>query len=290
MYERNETLVSEEVQQPEQTPPAKNPPANSLRPATPPVIPVNLSAGMLENNRMKRPKRAIDILVSVVGHGLVLAVAILIPLFFSNAIDVHQLQSIYLVSPPPPPPPPPAPAPVHVIPRPKAFLSSNELYAPRVIPKNIAIVKDLNPAPQPASPGGVVGGVIGGVPGGQLGGVLGGILGGGPHIAPPPPPKAIAQHGPYRVGGEVRPPQLVREIQPNYPPLARQTQTQGDVVINCIIDSQGNVTQMKLVSGPPLLVQAAMQAVGEWKYRPTLLNGTPVAVEMHVTVHFSLGS
>jgi hypothetical protein len=102
MYERNEILHSEEAQQPKQTPPAKNPPANSPRPATPPVIPVNLSAGMLENNRMKRPKRAIDIIVSVVGHGLVLAVAILIPMFFSKAIDVHQLQSIYLVSPPPP--------------------------------------------------------------------------------------------------------------------------------------------------------------------------------------------
>jgi protein TonB len=160
-----------------------------------------------------------------------------------------------------------------------------------VIPKTIAVVKDLNNrAPQPAGTGGVVGGVIGGLPGGQLGGVLGGILGGRTHIAPPPPPKAIVQHGPYRVGGEVQPPQLVRKIQPNYPPLARQTRTQGDVVINCMIDSQGNVTQMKLVSGPPLLVQAAMQAVGEWKYRPTLLNGTPVSVEMHVTVHFSLGS
>src|ERR1700757_2382904 len=116
MYERNETLVSEEAQQPKQTPPARSPAANSPRPATPPVIPVNFSAGMLENNRMKRPKRA---------------------------IDVHQLQSIYLVSPPPPPPPPPAPATVHVIPRPKAFLSSHELYAPRVIPKTIAVVKDL---------------------------------------------------------------------------------------------------------------------------------------------------
>jgi protein TonB len=61
-------------------------------------------------------------------------------------------------------------------------------------------------------------------------------------------------------------------------------------LLDCVIDQQGNVTQMKLVSGHPLLVQSAIDAVRQWKYQPTLLNGTPVAVEMKVTVEFSMGS
>ena len=84
-------------------------------------------------------------------------------------------------------------------------------------------------------------------------------------------------------------PRLIRKIEPVYPALAKTTRTQGAVVLDCIIDEHGNVTQMKLVSGHPLLVEAAFAAVQQWKYQPTLLNGTPVAVEMHVTVNFVLG-
>jgi periplasmic protein TonB len=75
-----------------------------------------------------------------------------------------------------------------------------------------------------------------------------------------------------------------------YPILAKAVHVHGDVVIDSVIDPNGNVTQMKLVSGNPLLVTAAFDAVGQWKYQPTLLNGTPVAVEMQVTVHFNLAS
>jgi protein TonB len=74
-----------------------------------------------------------------------------------------------------------------------------------------------------------------------------------------------------------------------YPPLAKQARIQGDVVIDSVIDTQGRVTQMRVVSGSPLLVEAAMQGLAQWRYQPTLLNGEPVAVEMLVTVHFQLG-
>jgi protein TonB len=88
----------------------------------------------------------------------------------------------------------------------------------------------------------------------------------------------------------MRLPAGVANIQPIYPPLARQTRTQGVVILDCVIDAQGNVTQMKLISGHPLLVPAAFDAVRQWKYRPTLLNGAPIAVEMEVTVKFTMGS
>ncbi len=84
-------------------------------------------------------------------------------------------------------------------------------------------------------------------------------------------------------------PKLIQEVQPIYPPLAKQAHIQGDVVIDSVIDTQGHVTQMKVVSGHPLLVEAAESAVAQWRYQPTLLNGQPVPVAMLVTVHFDLG-
>ena len=78
-------------------------------------------------------------------------------------------------------------------------------------------------------------------------------------------------------------------VEPIYPPLAKQARIQGDVVIESVIDTRGRVTEMKVVSGSPLLVEAAEQALQQWRYEPTLLNGQPVAVDMLVTLHFTLG-
>jgi periplasmic protein TonB len=286
MYERNSTVALEGKW-------GKQAPAQKLHgpacraPNEKPSISANLSAGMLENNRMKRPRGAIDFFLSIAAHGLLLATAIMLPLYFSEAIDLHQMEMTYLVAPPLPPPPPPAGV-VSSVRRPRSFFANNKLYAPRVIPKHIAQVKDSARSLQPM--GGVPGGVIGGVPGGQLGGVIGGILSGMGHPIPPPQPKPVMHHGPYLVGGRVQAPRIIRQIQPVYPILAREARIQGAVVIDSVINEHGEVTQMKLVSGSPLLARAAFDAVGQWRYEPTLLNGTPVAVEMEVTVHFNLGS
>lgn len=276
MYARNEPPVLDEITQAGLAP---NPPRR-LNPAA------NLSAGMLENNRMTRPKRALDYLVSIIAHTAVVALAIIVPLLFSNAIAMPKLDTTYLLAPPPPPPPPPAV--VKTIPRPRITMPEDKLYVPRVIPKVIAQVKETATPPQIAA--GVLGGVVGGVPGGQVGGVIGGILAGTLHqFAPPPPkPKAPAPHGPYLVGGLVQPPRLIHEVQPVYPILAMETRTEGNVLIDCIINKSGNVTDMKIVSGNPLLDSAAMNAVQQWQYSPTLLNGKPVSVQMIVTVNFSL--
>ena len=211
----------------------------------------------------------------------------LLPLVYTQAFDAREFEKTILVLPPPPSPPPPR-SEVRMIVKPKVSLfDRGKLIAPRVIPKQVAILKE---APQESSsPPGVAGGVVGGVPGGTLGGVLGSILSSGSQ-PPPPPPKAARSNGPLRVGGRVEAPRLIRKIQPLYPQLAKATRTQGEVVLDCVIDEHGNVTQMKLVSGHPLLVEAAFAAVQQWKYEPTLLNGMPVAVEMHVTVNFVLGN
>jgi protein TonB len=169
-----------------------------------------------------------------------------------------------------------------------SLLENGKLFAPRVVPKHIEMIKD---APQ-ESPGlvGVAGGVSGGVPGGTLGGVLGGILSPAARPIAPPPPKPMKSNRRLMVGGNVQAPRLMLKIQPSYPPLARETRTQGVVVVDCVIDEHGNVTQVKLVSGHPLLIRAALDAVRQWKYQPTRLNGVPVAVEMKVTVNFRMES
>jgi protein TonB len=289
MYERNESVVLKTTRRPRQPRPTKRDAAQFEYSWKKPQITANLSAGMLENNRMKRPKRAIDLLVSVAGHGLLLALAVLLPLYFSDAIDLHQMETTYLAAPPLPPPPPAPAAALHSISRPKSFFSNNKLYAPTVIPKHIVQVKDLPSAPTTIA--GVPGGVIGGVPGGQLGGVIGGVLGNmGSTFPSPPPPRPVAHRGPYRVGGKVQAPRIIQEVQPVYPILAKAVHVHGDVVIDSVIDAHGNITEMKLMSGNPLLVTAAFDAVRQWKYQPTLLNGEAVPVEMEVTVHFNLGS
>lgn len=289
MYERNAALVLKAIRRARRPRPTKGDAAEFEYNWKNPQIAANLSAGMLENNRMNRPKRAIDLFVSVAGHGLLLALVILLPLYFSDAIDLHQMEMTYLVAPPLPPPPPAPAAALHSIPRPKSLFSNNRLYAPTVIPKHIVQLKDIPSAPPTIA--GVSGGVIGGVPGGQPGGVIGGILGNmGSTFPSPPPPRPVAHREPYLVGGKVQPPRIIQQVQPIYPILAKEVHVHGDVVIDSVIDANGNVTEMKLVSGSPLLVTAAFDAVREWKYQPTLLNGTPVPVEMHVTVHFDLSS
>lgn len=81
---------------------------------------------------------------------------------------------------------------------------------------------------------------------------------------------------------------IVNKAAPIYPPLARQARIQGAVVMKAVIDPAGDVESVELVSGHPMLVQAALDAVKQWKYRPYLLNGKPVSVETQVVVNFTL--
>ena len=140
---------------------------------------------------------------------------------------------------------------------------------------------------------GVIGGVPGGVPGGQAGGVLGGIIGGLPSAAPPPPVKKEAppppkSTAPVRVGGNVIAANLIRQVKPVYPPLAKAARVQGTVKFQASIGKDGTIQNLQMLSGPPLLVQAAMQAVQQWVYKPTLLNGEAVEVITTIDVNFTL--
>lgn len=247
---------------------------------------VNFARTLLENSDLKQPRRSVDFLISLASQTAFVILLILLPLLYMQAMNVPDLEKTVLILPPPPPPPPGNA--VHAIAKPKIRLFENhKLYAPRAIPKHVEMLKE---APGEAPGASNIPGIPGGVPGGTLGGVLGGVIGSGMVPPPPPPSRGVASNRPLRVGGRVQAPRLIQEVQPAYPVLAKETRTQGVVVLDCVIDEQGNVTQLKLISGHPLLVPAALEAVQRWKYQPTLLNGVPVAVEMRVSVTFSLGS
>jgi periplasmic protein TonB len=262
---------------------ADSSPSRSDSSPKPPKVSVDFDELVLDKGQMKRPRKLLQVALSFVGHSLFLVLILLIPLLYTHSINLGEFQRTFLVA-PPAPPPPPAP---HIVSRQPVFhMREAKLYAPRVIPKQIAIIKDQAQQSQPTSPG-IFGGVPGGVPGGQVGGVLGGILGGNQQVAAPPPPPP--QHGPYRVGGKIQAPRLIKEVKPIYPVLAKETRITGKVAIDCVIDQHGDITEARVVSGHPLLVSAALQAVEQWKYQPTLLNGRPIAVDMVVTVDFNLG-
>jgi periplasmic protein TonB len=241
-----------------------------------------------------RPRRATrEFFASLFTHVLILAVLLLIPLCFTQSIDLTQFTRMQLVAPPPPPPPPPPPAPMaeRVRPLPKRVLiTGGKLLAPTVIPEAVTMLHEKPLPPEiDATAGGMAGGVPGGVPGGQLGGVLGSILTGGqqsylPKIAPPPPKPMV----PVRVGGRVKEPRKIYAPAPVYPVLAKQARVEGTVVIEAIIDASGNVVEAKVVSGPALLMQAALAAVQQWKFEPTYLNEQPVPVDLVVRLEFHL--
>jgi protein TonB len=94
---------------------------------------------------------------------------------------------------------------------------------------------------------------------------------------------------PLKISEGVLEAQLISRVEPRYPSLAVQTKTQGTVRLHAIINREGRITSLDVLSGHPFLVKAALDAVRQWRYRPTLLNGLPVEVETSITVIFRLG-
>jgi protein TonB len=245
---------------------------------------------MLDHSSTRQKRHPLKWAVSLAAHAGVLSLLLLMPLYFSQGLNLQRLNSTLLVAPPPPaaapPPPPPSAAPRAVRETPKTF-TPGKLTAPSYVPKAVVSAPDLAPPVDTfaAMAGGVPGGVVGGQPGGIPGGMLSGVA------APAAPAAAVSERpkGPVRVGGDVKAPQLISGPAPLYPPLAKQSHIQGIVVIEAIIDEHGNVVEEKLVSGHPLLVAAAMKSVSARKYAPTILDGEPTAVNLRVEVTFHLG-
>ncbi|HUA16777.1 MAG TPA: TonB family protein [Verrucomicrobiae bacterium] len=238
----------------------------------------------------QRKRKFFATTTSFVLNVLALSVLLIVPLVFTEQLPKAQLLTFLVAPPPPPPPPPPAAAPPQRIVRQiqTDVLSSGQLRTPTKIPQKIEMIKeDTAPPPMPAT-GGVVGGVPGGIPGGQLGGVIGGIVNSSSLAAIPKFAPVVPQR--IRVSSGITRGLLIHRVEPPYPTLARQARVQGEVVLKAVIGTNGEIQDLQLVSGHPMLVPAAIAAVREWRYKPYLLNGQPVEVETTITVIFQLSS
>ena len=226
----------------------------------------------------ERSKARLTAAVSLGVHVAALGALLVLPLLSEEHLP-EQARGVRAFLAPPlelqPPPPPPAAAsatPRVQAPRP---VSQEAFTAPIEVPQEIV--------PDAGIDLGVEGGVSGGVEGGVPGGVVGGIVGGLPE-APPPSPLQ-----PLRVGGVVKEPRKLKEVKPVYPALALSGRIEGVVILECVVDTRGRVQEAKVLRGLPLLDQAALDAVKQWIYSTTLVDGMPVPVVMTVTVSFRLG-
>jgi protein TonB len=237
---------------------------------------------LIESGGRLKTKRGWTSLLSFALEFMIIGVMVLIPLIFTEALPKGTTMFLLVAPPPPPPPPPPAAAVVKIVKVVQTDIVNGELRTPTKIPKKVEMIKEEEAPPQMAATG-VVGGVPGGIPGGSMGGVIGSVLSGTPTVAP-----HIATPQRVRVSSGVVSGLLLRKVQPNYPPLARQARIQGVVVLQAQISKEGAIENLQLISGHPMLAPAAIEAVKQWKYKPYLLNGEPVEVETQVQVNFTL--
>ena len=245
---------------------------------------------LLESSSRERKRRTGATFLSFFLQCCLVGVVILIPLWFTDVLPKQQLMTFLEAPPPPPPPAPGAPAASTVkVVKVTSDIANGQLRTPGRIPAKVQMIKEDEAPPPVAVTDGVVGGVPGGIPGGQLGGVIGGIISSTSSLAAVPnlsKPMALPQR--LRISQGVSKGLLVFRVEPAYPVLARQAHVQGTVVLTAIIDKEGNIQNLQLVSGHPLLTPAAIEAVKQWRYKPFLLNGQPVLIETTVTVNFNL--
>ncbi len=221
--------------------------------------------------------------VSVFVQIFLVGVLILIPLVHTQALPKAMLKMIMMAPTPPPASAPPT-APQTRTPRQPTRFREAIFTAPQSIPSHVDMTAEPAAPEIEASP---ATGVPGGVPNGSPTGVPDGLMS---ETAPAAPPAPVARPQRIRKGGAVQAAMLINQPMPEYPPLARQARIQGDVVLHAIISKDGRVEQLSVISGHPLLIQAALDAVRQWRYQPTLLNNVPVEVDTTITVKFTMGS
>ncbi|HET9705869.1 MAG TPA: TonB family protein [Vicinamibacterales bacterium] len=208
--------------------------------------------------------------VSLFSHATIVLVITALPLvapaLMPKVFTSSAIPTIVSLVPPTPPPRPRPPSEVKPVP------VENPNAAPVEAPSEIKpeAPQDLDWQNEPAS---VVGGTV---------------TGGVDRVVGEPPPAPIERQDPVRVGVSVRQPQQIRRVEPIYPQIALLARVQGLVVIEATIGADGRVINARVLRSVSQLDQAALDAVRQWQYTPTLLNGVPVPVIMTVTVNFQL--
>ena len=245
----------------------------------------------VENGDVSRRPWAIA--VSLLTQCLFVCLGTLIPLLYTNALPLRGWVSRSLAEPPPAHGASPELEPVQ---RPKGRLperfNTKSFRTPTKIPDRVALItseSELPPlvqVPRSARAVGVPGGVLDSV--GMGGAGITGLLARPQMLDDAGQSEPEVPGEPVEVGGDVQAARLLRRVTPIYPSLARQARISGLVRLRAIISEEGFVRRLEVLSGHPLLVGSALEAVKRWLYRPTLLNGRPVAVITQIDVNFRL--
>jgi periplasmic protein TonB len=227
-----------------------------------------------------RPRNPWAAIGSLACLSLLLMAAIVIPLFRTDPLPKRERLTMLYLEPP-------------------SAVGSNatKLQAPKPAstynPTSTGIsapVLKTQEAPPP--PVGTTGGVAGGVPGGMVGGVPDGafseMLNNAPSVpvlAKSPMPTPVKR---MRIASRVAEANLIHDVAPQYPPEAGRARIEGTVVLMAVIGTDGSVKDVRVESGLPILAQAAIDAVKQWRYKPYLIDGEPVEVDSRITINFTL--
>ena len=228
-----------------------------------------------ENSWGNRFHRGWTALVSFAAQAVAVAVLLVLPLFYTQALPRLALLGSVIA------PPPPAPGAVRAArDQVASSLDEHALRLPTPIPRPFQFHGDSDGSASgpPGGPGVV--GMVGDDPGATA---LLAALGSGMRPAIPAAPSLRPPRVSHVMEGN-----LIRRVQPEYPALARQARIQGTVVLRAVVNREGTIQDLQVISGHPLLVQAAINAVRQWRYRPYFLNDQPVEVETQIMVNFSL--
>jgi protein TonB len=223
----------------------------------------------------------VSLLTSTLIQGLAVTALVVAPLLAMQSLPEPQSRwsmGAYLPVVPTPPPAPPAPV-KRVQPA-----SAPKPPSPTAVVDHWVTPVDV-PTGIPDVPIFEAGGVEGGIPSG-VEGSIGAPVAGSPEVELPPE----EPRGPVRPGGDVTHPRKIHDVKPVYPRIAREARVQGIVRVETTIDAEGEVVDLRVVDSVPLLDAAAIEAVRQWRYEPTYLNGTPVPVLLTVEVVFQLSS
>jgi periplasmic protein TonB len=231
-----------------------------------------------------RPRNLFATSGSLAFLSLLLLALIIIPLFHTDPLPKMQtLTMLYL---------PPAPAAAGnatklQAPAPPSTYAPTSIAIPTPLHKTQEATSTSPPVPV-ASTGGVVGGIPGGVVGGAPIGVLSELLGRTRSVPVPakaPDPTPVKR---IRVASRVVEANLIHDVPPQYPPEAGRARLEGAVVLMAVIGQDGSVKDVRVESGLPILAQAAIDAVKQWRYKPYLIDGQPVEVDSRITINFTL--
>jgi len=240
---------------------------------------------LLESSWAQRSRRSWTTATSFGLQVLVIGVLLTVPLLRTVGLPPGRVLPTPISWGTPPPPPAPQIHREHVTTLNQSNISENRLITPPSIPPHVAQIAETTAPPQVNynSRPGVEGGTGTGSPDGVWNAIGASLR---PPVAMPAPPPTIRQ---FRTSSMLQG-SLVHRVEPVYPPMARMARVQGAVVLEAVISKTGTMQNLRLISGHPMLVPVAIEAVSQWRYKPYLLNGEAIEVETQITVNFILGN